>query len=306
MRFFLGIDGGQSSTTALIGDETGRIRGRGEGGPCNHAAAEEGRKRLEKAIGESVGAARAQAQLSSDVRFAAACCGMSGGAEDKRAILESILPADELIVTTDAAIALAGATPSGRGIIVIAGTGSMAFARNQVGDTTRAGGWGYLFGDEGSAFDIARQALRAALRMEEGWGPATVLREKLLEAGGAAGANELMHQFYGPDWPRDRIASLAPLVDGAAETGDRVAAEILHYAASQLAMLVSAVRPLVCQADVATQVAFAGGVFRSLLLRERFRDLMELEPRTECMPAMRSAAEGALLEALRSAGLAAG
>lgn len=302
MRFFLGIDGGQSSTTALIGDETGRILGRGEGGPCNHAAEEEGRRRLERAIGESVGAARAEAGLSPKVRFAAACCGMSGGAEDKRAILESILPADELIVTTDAVIALAGATPSGLGIVVIAGTGSMAFARNQSGETARAGGWGYLFGDEGSAFDIARQALRAALRMEEGWGPATDLREKLLQAGGAASANELMHRFYAPDWPRDRIASFAPLVDEAAEAGDGVAAEILYFAASQLAMLVSAVRPLVCQADAATQVAFAGGAFRSRRLRERFLELVELEPSTECMAAQHSAAEGALFEALRNWG----
>jgi N-acetylglucosamine kinase-like BadF-type ATPase len=304
MRFFLGIDGGQSSTTALIGDETGRILGRGAGGPCNHATAEEGRKRLERAIGQSVGAARAEAGLGPAVRFAAACCGMSGGAEDKRATLEALLGADKLIVTTDAMIALAGATPSGLGIIVIAGTGSMAFARNQSGETARAGGWGYLFGDEGSAFDIARQALRAALRMEEGWGPATVLRQKLLEAGSAASADELMHRFYAPNWPRDRIASLAPLVDEAAESGDGVAAEILHFAASQLAMLASAVRPLVCQADTVTQVAYAGGVFRSRLLRERFRELVELEPCIECMAAMHSAAEGALFEAIRAEGSA--
>jgi N-acetylglucosamine kinase-like BadF-type ATPase len=302
MRFFLGIDGGQSSTTALIGDETGRILGRGEGGPCNHATAEEGRGRLERAINESVGQARAEAGLDPAVRFAAACCGMSGGPEDKRAILEAILPADRLILTTDAAIALAGGTPSGRGIIVIAGTGSMAFARNQAGETARAGGWGYLFGDEGSAFDIARQALRAALRVEEGWGPGTVLRKKLLEAGVAANANELMHRFYAPDWPRDRIATLAPLVDAAAEAGDNVAAEILQYAALQLATLASVVRPLVCRAEETTAVAFSGGVFRSQILRERFRQLVELEPRTECMAALHSPAEGALFEAMRAGG----
>jgi N-acetylglucosamine kinase-like BadF-type ATPase len=303
MRFFLGIDGGQSSTTALIGDETGRILGRGEGGPCNHATAEEGRGRLVRAIEESVGTARVEAGLDSAVRFAAACCGMSGGPEDKRAILEALLPTDKLIVTTDAAIALAGATPSGRGIIVIAGTGSMAFARNQAGETARAGGWGYLFGDEGSAFDIARQALRAALRMEEGWGPGTVLREKLLKAGGAKDANELMHRFYAPEWPRDRIAAFAPLVDAAAEAGDPVAAEILGYAALQLATLVSAVRPLVCAAEaVVTEVAFTGGIFRSRPLRERFRELVELEPCTGCLAAMHSPAEGALLEAMRATG----
>ena len=300
MRFFLGVDGGQSGTTALIGDEAGHILGRGEGGPCNHAAAEEGRERLRRAIHESVGAARAETGLDPAARFTAACCGMSGGPDDKRAILEAILPADRLIVTTDAAIALAGATPSGRGIIVIAGTGSMAFARNQAGETARAGGWGYLFGDEGSAFDIARQALRAALRMEEGWGPATILREKLRQAGGAVDANQLMHRFYAPDWPRDRIASLAPLVDAAAEAGDSVAAEILQYAALQLAMLASAVRPLVCYAEEMTAVAFSGGVFRSQMVQERFRQLVEVDPRTECMAARHSPAEGALFEAMRA------
>jgi N-acetylglucosamine kinase-like BadF-type ATPase len=300
MRIFLGIDGGQSGTTALIGDEAGRILGRAEGGPCNHVAAEEGRERLRRAIQESVGAARAEAGLDPTARFTAACCGMSGGPDDKRAILEAILPADRLIVTTDAAIALAGATPSGRGIIVIAGTGSMAFARNPAGETARAGGWGYLFGDEGSAFDIARQALRAALRMEEGWGPATILREKVLQVGGAVDANQLMHRFYAPDWPRDRIASLAPLVDAAAEAGDSVAAEILQYAALQLAMLASAVRPLVCHAEEMTAVAFSGGVFRSQMVQERFRQLVEVDPRTECMAARHSAAEGALFEAMRA------
>jgi N-acetylglucosamine kinase-like BadF-type ATPase len=95
---------------------------------------------------------------------------MSGGPEDKRAILERIVRADRWVITHDAAIALSGATASGNGILVISGTGSMAWGRNAKGESARAGGWGYVFGDEGSAFDIVRQAVRAALRMEEGWG----------------------------------------------------------------------------------------------------------------------------------------
>src|SRR5947209_3167873 len=81
--------------------------------------------------------------------------------------------------------ALAGATRSGQGIITIAGTGSIAFGRNPAGRTARAGGWGYIFGDEGGGFDIARQATRAILRLEEGWGPPTALRETLLAATGS-------------------------------------------------------------------------------------------------------------------------
>jgi N-acetylglucosamine kinase-like BadF-type ATPase len=131
MKYFLGVDGGQSGTIALIGDETGRVLGSGSGGPCNHAAASEGRARLEGAVRESVGAACREAGLESSPRFEAACFGMSGGPEDKRAILETLVDTGYLIVTTDAAIALAGATASGNGLIVIAGTGSMAFGRNE-------------------------------------------------------------------------------------------------------------------------------------------------------------------------------
>src|SRR5450755_3144917 len=109
MRLFLGVDGGQSGTTALIGDETGRVLGSGGGGPCNHAAAAEGRRKLERAVGDSLSAACTQAGLDARaVRFAAACFGMSGGPDDKQAILRQILPADVLVVTGDAAIALAG------------------------------------------------------------------------------------------------------------------------------------------------------------------------------------------------------
>ena len=88
MKLFLGVDGGQSSTTALIGDERGRVLGRGIGGPCNHATAAEGRVKLERAISGGVAAACQEAQLDrAKTRFAAACFGMSGGPEDKEAIL---------------------------------------------------------------------------------------------------------------------------------------------------------------------------------------------------------------------------
>src|SRR5579871_2613853 len=195
MRLFLGVDGGQSGTTALIGDETGRILGMGEAGPCNHAGAAEGRAKLERAVSESLTAASLEAGLGrTTLEFEAACFGMSGGPDDKRDILAGIVKARRWIVTHDAATALAGATASGVGIVTIAGTGSIAFGRH------RAGGWGYVFGDEGGAFDIARQALRAALRMEEGWGRATSLRGTLLKATESQSANQVLHRFYTPDW----------------------------------------------------------------------------------------------------------
>jgi N-acetylglucosamine kinase-like BadF-type ATPase len=304
MTYFLGVDGGQSSTTALIGDESGRVLGRGEAGPCNHAGVGEGRAKLERAVTASVAAACSQAGIEAAViRFEAACFGMSGGPEDKAAILGSILRVGRLTVTNDAIIALAGATETGQGIVTIAGTGSIAFGRNSEGRSARAGGWGYVFGDEGSAFDIVRQALRAALRMEEGWGAQTALRAAILDATGSGNANAAMHRMYTADWPRDRTATLAPLVDAAAIAGDAVAIEILTSAAAQLAMLAASVRSQLWKPGDAVELAYIGGVFQSRMVLERFRMLVELADGIRCIAPRRGPAEGALLEAWRSAGI---
>jgi N-acetylglucosamine kinase-like BadF-type ATPase len=300
MKLFLGVDGGQSSTTALIGDEHGNILGKGVGGPCNHATAAEGRAKLERAVSASLAAACAEAKLDpATIHFAAACFGMSGGPDDKQAILAALLRADRLVVTHDAAIALSGATASGQGIVTIAGTGSMAFGRNAAGQTARAGGWGYVFGDEGGAFDIMRQAVRAALRMEEGWGPPTVLREALLDSTEQSSANQVLHLFYTPDWPRSRVASLASLVDEAAGKGDPVAARILENAAQELALLAASVRGQLWRPGEAVDVAYIGGVFTSRSLLERYRTLVEITPGNRCAVPLRGPAEGALLEAIR-------
>jgi len=300
-RLFLGVDGGQSSTKALIGDDAGRILGSGVGGPCNHASKEEGRARMERGVRESVHAACRDAGLeAATVCFESACFGMSGGPDDKRAILESILRARRLVVTTDALIALAGATSSGQGIVVVAGTGSIAFGRNAAGLVARAGGWGYAFGDEGGGFDTVRQALRACLRMEEGWGPPTTLRASLLGATGAPDANDMLHRFYGDEWPRARLAALAPLVDAAAGEGDAVALKILNQAAQELATLAAAVRGQLWKPGDPVEVAYIGGVFRCAILLERFRLLVEMEEGSRCGPPLRSPVEGALLEARRA------
>jgi N-acetylglucosamine kinase-like BadF-type ATPase len=304
MRLFLGVDGGQSGTTALVGDETGRVLGAGEAGPCNHATAGEGRAKLERAVRGSLAAACAAAGLdAAAVSFEAACFGMSGGPEDKRRILAGMVKADRLVVVTDAAIALTGAIAGGQGIAVIAGTGSIALGRSAEGRMARAGGWGYIFGDEGGAFDIARQALRAALRMEEGWGPETALRDMLLQATGAATVNEAQHLFYTPEWPRARVARLAAAVDRAAENSDAVAQRILTQAAQELALLAAAVRGQLWRPGEAVDIAYVGGVFQSRALLERFRLLVEMEGGARVIAPRLSPGEGALMEARRAAGV---
>ena len=304
MALFLGVDGGKSSTKAFIGDETGRVLGTGVGGPCNHVAEAEGRERLARAVTESVALACGQAGIdAARVSFEAACFGMSGGPADKQPILAEILRAGQLIVTHDMLIALSGATGGDPGVAVNAGTGSFAFGRSPSAETARAGGWGFVFGDEGSGFDIARQALRAALRHEEGWGPHTVLHAALLEATGTRDANELLHHFYTPEWPRPRVAALAKLVDSVALAGDPVARDILTNAAQQLAMLAASVGNRLFRAGEPMLVCHIGGVFRSRLLLERHRQIVELNDGARCEPPRYSPAAGALLEAYRATGI---
>jgi N-acetylglucosamine kinase-like BadF-type ATPase len=303
-RYFLGIDGGQSSTTALIGDEFGRVLGMGRAGPCNHVGTGEGKAKFVDAIQGCLRAASAQAGLdSSSVRFVSACLGFSGGPADKESILREMIATEKMSVTHDALIALSGATAGQPGLIAIAGTGSIAFGRNASGKTARAAGWGYMFGDEGSGFYITRQALRAALRSEEGWGPSTSLRSVLLDATGAPNVDQLLHRLYTPEFPRSRIAGLAKLVDQAAENGDATARNILTEAAQQLAIIAAAVRGQLFTPGEAAHVSYVGGVFRSRLVLERFRMLVEMEEGNQVSPPAYGPAAGALLEAYQTSGI---
>jgi N-acetylglucosamine kinase-like BadF-type ATPase len=298
--YFLGVDGGQSSTFAIIGDANGRVLGSGRGGPSNHVGVSEGRAKFKGAIQTCLNAACASAGLDApSIRFAAACLGFSGGPSDKESILPEILRSDRTIVTHDALIALSGATGGEPGAITIAGTGCIAFGRSASGQTARAGGWGYVFGDEGSGFDIARRALRAALKFEEGWGEPTSLRQILLDQTGASDVNDLLHRFYTEEFPRPRIAAFAELVDEAAENGDAIAREILNEAARELSAIASAVRCQLFEHGEPVRVAYIGGVFRSRIVRETFIALVG----DKVGPPLHGPAAGALLEAYRAAGV---
>jgi N-acetylglucosamine kinase-like BadF-type ATPase len=303
MALFLGVDGGQSSTVALISDEAGRVLGAGRGGPCNHVAASEGRAKFAKAMEACLSEACLQAGLDAgSVAFAAACLGFSGGIADKEDYSRGYIRSKAFKITNDAEIALTGATGGDPGIIVIAGTGSIAFGKNAKGKTSRVGGWGYVFGDEGGAFDLVRQALRAALAMEEGWGRETVLRGRLMERTGASGANQLMHDWYN-NFDRRRVAQLAPLLDEAACGGDTVAEEILARAGRKLAAFVIDAHKTLFGPGEQVSVSYIGGVFESALLTEALRSAVREAIGCEPKPPVFPPAGGALLEALRLAGI---
>ena len=301
-RLFLGVDGGATSTKAVIGDETGRILSRATGAPCDRATPGEGEARLEAMARDLVERALDAAGLPAGSGFEAACFGMSGGADDKRAILAAVARPGRIEVINDAEAALEGAACGGPGVVVIAGTGSIALARDVAGNTVRSGGWGHVFGDEGGAFDIVRRALREALAAEEGWGAPTSLRRMLLRESGAESVNEALHRFYDPDWPRDRIASLAPGVDRAAGEGDSAAARVMRDSGEALGTLALQAAQALPSVPENPAVYPCGGVFSSAAVRSAFASRVRSGGCSLADP-IHDAATGALLRAYGMRGL---
>lgn len=301
-RFFLGVDGGQSSTRAAIGDGTGRVLGRAEGGPCVHPTSDEAKAVLGCTLQSLLSTALDAAGLPHSTEFEGACYGLSGAFEEAYAIVAGLTPCEATKHVTDAEVALEGAAAGGPGIVVIAGTGSMALARDSLSNSARCGGWGYVYGDDGSAFDIVRRGLRQALADEEGWGESTALGTMFRDATGATTVNEAMHRLYLPDWPRYRIAGLAAEIDLVARQCDRCATAIMEEAGDALGRLaMRALRAL--PPDTRPSTAYpTGGVFASAIVRDAFAKRIRGEGLRLGRP-QHDGATGALLLAYRSCGI---
>jgi N-acetylmuramic acid 6-phosphate etherase len=263
----LGIDGGGTRTIVLLATHNGRgdwkLLGRGEAGPSNRQVV--GTPAALAALDEATERAfRAAGRARCEVR--AACLGLAGaGRAGDRELVRDWAARAHLAVSVevieDAALLLAAGTPEGWGVAVVAGTGSMAFARAANGRTARAGGWGPLLGDEGSGYAIALAGLRAAARSADGRAPVTLLTDRLLAAFGLSRPDELVGIVYrGGD--RAALAALAPVVLEAADAGDLVAEQIVRDAAGELAAATAAAaRQLTLGATF--PVALAGGLLVS-------------------------------------------
>ncbi len=307
MKYFLGIDGGQSHTTALVADGNGRILGRGAAGASNHTREPGGRERLIRAVTKSVSEALVQAGLPQrqsirDLKFAAAHLAMTGEPEDKVEIVHELLRAEHLVVGHDAPGALAGALAGGEGVIVLAGTGSVACGETRDGRFARAGGHGYLFGDEGAGFAIAREALSAALWVE-GAGRKSGLTASLLKHFKRRSLKAIAEDVYAGVLSRDELASFAAKVGELAEQGDITAKGLIDKAAFELFRLAMVtVRKLKLEHQP-LKISYGGGVFKSRRLLARFTAELSVELPLAQVVAPRFGPEiGALLLAYRQAG----
>lgn len=301
MPLFVGIDGGGTKTDCVVGDDAS-VLGRATAEACKvqKVGEEAARVALQTAI------RRACAMSAADIgQVRSTCIGIAGAGrpdivETVRTLVAGIVPG-VVEVVGDMGIAMEAAFGDGPGMIVVAGTGSIAYGRNDRGETARAGGWGPLISDEGSGEWIGKQAVAAAMRAHDA-GQNTVLAQSIVNTWHVATRDDMSR--IANSYPPPDFAALFPLVLAAAERGDTHARELLTNAGRELGMLGRTVIRRLWPGPQVVRVAVSGGVFQnSSVVRNVFANTVLAErPQAAVSFGRVEAALGALSLARRAIG----
>jgi N-acetylglucosamine kinase-like BadF-type ATPase len=259
VRYVIGIDAGGTKTVGLLGDEAGAVLREARSGGANLRL--QGELSVEKSLFQVIDALDAPQPVD------ALCLGIAGVGNDAdrevvRDVLRRLGIRRAVRIVNDAEIALIAGAPDGHGIVLVSGTGSIAFGIDPSGKSARSGGWGYLLGDEGSAFWLGHAAVRAGIRAADGRGPATALFKLICEHLEVREPAQLVEWFYDQELSRSRVAQLARLVEEAAADGDEKAQDLLDQAVRHLARAARAVER---QLDFPGPypLVLSGGAFRA-------------------------------------------
>jgi N-acetylglucosamine kinase-like BadF-type ATPase len=261
MAYSLGFDGGGTKTDCVLLDAKGAVIGEGRGGPANPL-----RSGFEAAF-SSLREAAAQAIAAAEIRpgdITRVCAGLAGAGRSSvvrrvMIFLTQEFPAALTRVTTDYEVALEAAVGSGPGVVLIAGTGSVAFGRNTAGETARAGGYGPWIGDEGSAFEIGRRAVSAVARTRDTDEPVTAMAEMISAALDCPDWDDLTLRIMKD--PDEVFPKLFPVVAEAAKSEDSAAKEILFSSAIGLGNLAMVVVRRLGMRSQEFPLVKCGGVF---------------------------------------------
>jgi N-acetylglucosamine kinase-like BadF-type ATPase len=304
---YVGVDGGGTKTEAVVTDARFRVLGKGEAGPSNFLL---------------VGLGNAMAAVEDAVVGACASAGVRVDSVDVGGVglagvmhpphhktvygaLRRRLPVRSLVLIDDARAAVAGATDRVPSVVVIAGTGSVAFGIDAEGRAARVGGWGPILGDEGSAYDIARGALRAVVSAFDGRSAPTSLTARLCGRMDVVGPEDLPAVVYNPvRGSRQEIASLAVLVTEEARAGDAVARTLLERAGRDLGEIAALLVGKLGLAGEEFPVAYVGGVFKAgeLVLAPLRERVARAAPRACVVSPLRDPAVGAAMIAAELGG----
>ncbi|CAN5817297.1 N-acetylglucosamine kinase [soil metagenome] len=302
MIHVMGIDAGGTKTRCLLADGEGRVVSRARGPGANLQGA--GELQVEKVLHELMD----EALGDRDIVPAAICLGIAGAdRQDDHAMVRSIMKRigfkARVVVVNDALIALESGAPGEPGVVVVSGTGSIAYGRNAAGQAARAGGWGFVLGDEGSGYWIGRAALRAVLRAADYRGPKTLLTTMLLERFQVTQPQALLREVYQHSMKPSAIGGLASSVQGAFDAGDEAAIGILRAAAGELEeAALSVARRLELLGQPSTFI-LSGGIFRAVpWLEQELQRRLSVAARGSATRVLeREPAEGAVTLALQEA-----
>jgi N-acetylglucosamine kinase-like BadF-type ATPase len=302
-QYFLGFDGGGTKTECVLAGSDGHVIARSTGGPSNPVRT--GYTRAWFSLSDAADAVLKHEKITSrDIR--GVCAGLGGTsrtgvARRVKTFFERGFPNAQVNVITDLELALEAAFGAAEGMILVAGTGSAAFGRDENGKTARAGGRGPWFSDEGSAFDIGRRAVQAVALAEERRGPATSLSDRILEFHLARNWDQLGEQITKN---ADAVfPKTFPLVAELAQAGDAVSREILLSAAGALSNLAAAAVAELDWRDRDVPLAKVGGAIgRSKLFDAAIdAELKKQVPRVTLVALKITAAEAAVRMAVRQA-----
>ncbi len=295
----LGIDVGGTKTVCLLADEREHVIAEGREHGANLQRA--GELALEKVLYSVM----EKTLEGTGVVPSVVCLGIAGvdRPEDEavvRSIMERIGYKARILVVNDALIALQAGVGAAPGIVIVSGTGSIAYGRNDRSEAARAGGWGYVLGDEGSGYWIGRLALRAAVRHADGRGRATSLTPLVLRHFGVQDAARLINEVYHEQLSPQSIAAVATCVQRAHDQGDRVATAILERAADELVDAASAVAARLGLVDTEFTFVLAGGMFHAIpwLAEQLKRSLPSVASKSRVMLLSKQPALGAVRLAL--------
>ena len=293
MPIFLGIDGGGSTTSCAIANESALLANATAGGSnIVRLGEEQARKGLREAIEKACAAASLQPSALERI-----CVGMAGaGRPEVSQIVQRIIAeitSSETLVVGDMVVALEAAFGEAPGVITIAGTGSIAYGKNAHGRTVRAGGWGFAISDEGSGHWIGRSAVMSVMRAHDE-GAGSNLFKVISQAWGITTLGELVRAANATP-SRDFAGLCAPIIV-AADAGDVSARTVLTQAGAELAGLAKVVISRIFEDGSDVRVAMAGGVFRnSALVRQVFYNSLRAEyPNAAVLPTVVEPVKGAL------------
>lgn len=282
MGLIVALDAGGTRTDCLIGKTDGEILAKLAAGPANyHLVGIDGAtgtiRRLLREADKCLIHEKPTFEL---MWMGIAGLDRPGEREQLAAPIRDMQVAKRVVIDNDGVVALASGTMGGPGIVVIAGTGSLAFGVNEEGKRARSGGWGYILGDEGSAYYIGHKALNAVTQAKDGRNKPTVLSQAIISHFKINSVDDLVGLAYGGRLGRIEIANLSPIVAEAADKGDEVASEILDLAGTELGIAACAVAKALNMEDTRFPCVTTGGVFKSgrRVTDALMRELMKAAP----------------------------